>query len=67
MNPEMSTFFIPMDLPDMIFRSRDAGARFRDGAEVDDGSRIITLSTCLDTRPDGRYLVQGVLVNEKIL
>ena len=52
---------------DMIFRSRDAGARFRDGAEVDDGSRIITLSSCVDTRPDGRYLVQGVLVNEKIL
>ncbi len=52
---------------DMIFRSRDAGAHFRDGAEIDADSRIITLSTCLDTRPDGRYLVQGVLVNEKIL
>ncbi len=49
---------------DMIFLSRDAGAHFRDGVEVDASDRIITLSTCLDTKPDKRYLVQGVLVNE---
>lgn len=52
---------------DMIFRSRDAGAHFRDGVEVDASDRIITLSTCLDTEPDKRYLVQGVFVNEKLL
>lgn len=52
---------------DMIFLSRDTGAHFRDGVEVDASDRIITLSTCLDTRPDKRYLVQGVLVNETSL
>lgn len=49
---------------DMIFRSRDTGAHFRDGVEVDASDRIITLSTCLDTKPDKRFLVQGVLVSE---
>ncbi len=52
---------------DMIFRSRDAGANFRDGVKVDAGNCIITLSTCLDTKPDNRYLVQGVLVKESSL
>ena len=52
---------------DGVFQMRSMGAHFRDGAEVGVQDHIITLSTCIDLKPDSRYLVQGVLVNEAAL
>lgn len=52
---------------DGVFQMRNMGAHFRDGAEVGVQNHIITLSTCVDLKPDSRYLVQGVLVNEAAL
>lgn len=48
---------------DGVFQMRSMGAHFREGVEVGVQDHIITLSTCIDLKPDNRYLVQGVLVN----
>lgn len=37
---------------------------YLEDVEVTAADRIITLSTCIKTKPDNRYLVQGVLLNE---
>lgn len=37
---------------------------FKDGLEVTKKNHILTLSTCIADKPDKRYLVQGVLLNE---
>ncbi len=52
---------------DGVFQMRSMGAHFRDGVEVGVQNHIITLSTCVDLKPDNRYLVQGVLVNDGAL
>ena len=52
---------------DGVFQMRSMGAHFREGVEVGVQNHIITLSTCIDLKPDNRYLVQGVLVNEAAL
>ena len=31
--------------------------------EVTEGSRVLTLSTCISNKPNNRFLVQGVLLN----
>lgn len=49
---------------DMVFSVRDMGAHFRDGVQVGIQNRIITMSTCIAEKPDNRYLVQGVLLND---
>jgi len=39
---------------------------FADDVELTgEGQHVITLSTCINNKPDNRYLVQGVLVNEE--
>ncbi len=43
---------------------RDMGRNIREELFPDAGSHIITLSTCIRNKPDNRYLVQGVLLNE---
>lgn len=52
---------------DGVFQMRSMEAHFREGVEVGVQNHIITLSTCIDLKPDSRYLVQGVLVNETAL
>lgn len=52
---------------DMVFGVRDMGAHFRDGVQVDIQNHIITMSTCIAEKPENRYLVQGVLVNDPTL
>ena len=37
----------------------------REGVELDLNSRILTLSTCTNGAANTRYLVQGVLVDER--
>lgn len=49
---------------DKVFQVRDMGAHFREGVEVGIQNHIITLSTCIGDKPENRYLVQGVLVND---
>lgn len=52
---------------DEVFQMRNMGAHFREGVQVGVQNHIVTLSTCIDLKPDSRYLVQGVLVNEAAL
>lgn len=52
---------------DGIFEMRNMEAHFRKEVEVGAQNHIITLSTCIDLKPDNRYLVQGVLVNDPAL
>ncbi len=52
---------------DGVLKMRSMGAHFREGVEVGAQNHMITLSTCIDLKPDRRYLVQGVLVNEAAL
>lgn len=49
---------------DMVFATRDMGAHFRDGVQVGIQNKIITMSTCIAEKPNNRYLVQGVLIND---
>lgn len=49
---------------DKVFGVRDMGAHFRDGVQVGIQNKIITMSTCIAEKPDNRYLVQGVLLND---
>lgn len=49
---------------DKVFGVRDMGAHFRDGVQVGIQNKIITMSTCIADKPDNRYLVQGVLLND---
>lgn len=46
-----------------IMEIRSMGSVLREGVEVDADSRILTLSTCISTKPNNRFLVQGVLLN----
>ncbi len=48
-----------------IFEIRSMNANIRQDVSVTENDRIITLSTCISNRPNNRYLVQGVLLNEK--
>ncbi|MCH5343757.1 MAG: class B sortase [Acetatifactor sp.] len=47
-----------------IFETRSMNSNIREDAEVTEENRIITLSTCISSKPNNRYLVQGVLLNE---
>jgi len=42
---------------------RDMGRVLRGSVEVTDGDRILTMSTCIASKPNNRFLVQGVLLN----
>ena len=37
--------------------------KVKEGVEVTEDSRILTMSTCISTKPNNRFLVQGVLLN----
>ena len=49
-----------------VLAVRDMNSHTREGVEVPEGSKLLTLSTCFPfpTRPDERFLVVGVLVND---
>lgn len=47
-----------------IFQIRSMNANIRESTVVTEEDRILTLSTCIADKPDSRYLVQGVLLNE---
>lgn len=49
---------------DEIFDTRSMVCNLREDMEVTAEDRIITLSTCIANKPNNRYLVQGVLLNE---
>lgn len=49
---------------DGIFETRNMNANIREDVTVTEENRILTLSTCIANRPENRYLVQGVLLNE---
>lgn len=49
---------------DEVFTSHSMVCNLREEVEVTTEDRIITLSTCIANKPDNRYLVQGVLLNE---
>lgn len=47
-----------------VFGVRDMQAHYREGVEVTVDSHILTMSTCVGGRPNNRYLVQAVLIEE---
>lgn len=47
-----------------IFQVRSMNANIRESAVVTEDNKILTLSTCIADKPNNRYLVQGVLLNE---
>lgn len=49
---------------DDILDMRSMNCNYREDVEVTAENKILTLSTCISTKPDNRYLVQGVLINE---
>ena len=49
---------------DEIFDTRSMNCNLREDVQVTSDSRILTLSTCIANKPNNRYLVQGVLLNE---
>ncbi len=49
---------------DEVYNTRSMNCNIREGVGVSVDDRIITLSTCIANKPDKRYLVQGVLLNE---
>lgn len=51
------------DYIEEVYNVRDMGAHYREGVEVTTESNILTLVTCIGSKPNHRYLVQGVLLN----
>ena len=50
---------------DSIFDARNMGNVYRDGVQVTAEDRLLTLSTCIGSQPDKRFLVEAVLVSEE--
>lgn len=48
---------------DSILNNRDLNSQVLTDIPVDTSSRIITLSTCIGSQPDNRYLIEAVYVN----
>ncbi len=49
---------------DSILELRSMNSNRAEEVEVTEDSHILVLSTCMANKPDNRYLVQGVLLNE---
>lgn len=47
-----------------IYENRGMNSNVREDVEVSAENHILTLSTCISGKPNNRYLVQGVLLNE---
>ena len=69
-NPEKSSTKIDDNLQvfkdylDMISNPRSVSSNTREGVNLDIDDNIVVLSTCLNSG-EGRYLVQGVLINDE--
>lgn len=50
---------------DLVKQEKSINSNFLEDFELTGFERIITLSTCINNKPDKRYLVQGVLLNEE--
>jgi len=50
---------------DSIYSCNGINDQIDTGVPVDANSKLITLSTCLNTKSDGRYLIEAVLTNEQ--
>ena len=50
---------------DSIFDARNMGNVYRDDVSVTADDRLLTLSTCIGSQPDKRFLVEAVLVSEE--
>lgn len=61
---DFSSEYVYREYLEDIFSIRSMNSNIKEGTEVTAGSRILTLSTCVANKPDRRYLVQGVLINE---
>ena len=47
-----------------VMGERSMNGNFSEEVELSGDEHILTLSTCIANKPDNRYLVQGVLINE---
>ena len=52
------------DYLDSILNPHSIDSNVREGMKLDVNDRILVLSTCLNSG-EGRYLVQGVLINDE--
>lgn len=50
---------------DSVYQSRNMANQFREDVSVTPNDRILTLSTCIKTQRDKRYIVGAVLTNEE--
>ena len=48
-----------------VMKPHAVGANVYDDIQLDLGSKLITLSTCLNGYEEGRYLVQGVMIKDE--
>lgn len=63
-NNDFSDRYVFLKYLSKIMNSRTMNGNIREDISVTADNRIITLSTCAANKPDKRYLVQGVLLNE---
>lgn len=63
-NYDCSNETIYQNYLDEISNIRSMNCNIKEGVEVTTEDKIITLSTCIANKPNNRYLVQGVLLNE---
>lgn len=47
-----------------VLGQRSMTANIREDVSVEGSDKVLTLSTCIANKPDNRYLVQGVLLDE---
>ncbi|MGN0351052.1 MAG: class B sortase [Roseburia sp.] len=52
---------------DSVFNTRDMNSHVRQDLTVTSDNHIITMSTCISGKPNNRYLVQAVLLNDPTL
>lgn len=50
---------------DSIYAATDLRSQFADNVEVTADDKVITLSTCLESEPNHRFLVEAVLISEE--
>ena len=63
-NYDFSNEVIFQNYFDDILHMRSMNCNLREDVEVTSANKILTLSTCISSKSNNRYLVQGVLVNE---
>ena len=59
-------FFDDDDFMEYLELSRDISAYFIEDDDLDQGAKIVTLSTCTNIVATDRFIIQGVLVEERV-